>query len=114
LLYENVGDSIIKPIINIILKQAFDAKGMIINFMKGDVTVKLPFEIYLDQIKNFYINGALVRTLALTTVTDDYNFVSGYDFISSCLWPHYLKTLDQQLSFVFSSANLSVFHRNYL
>ena len=94
LIYDSINEVVIKPIINMVVKQAFAAKSETINFMKGDVTVKLPFEIYLEQMKNILIQGVLARLLNLTSNAEEYNYVEGYDFISLCFWPSFLKILD--------------------
>jgi hypothetical protein len=60
------------------------------------------------------LNGSLKSFFNLTHQAEgSYNFVSGYDLLRDCIWGPLTQVIDQSLSFVFSSANCTLFHRNY-
>jgi hypothetical protein len=60
------------------------------------------------------LNGSLKSFFNLTHKAEgSYNFVSGYDILRDCIWAPLIQVIDQSLSFVFSSANYGLFHRNY-
>ena len=89
-----------KPQLNTIVKKAYDVKNSTLNH--------LPFEIFTELVVKEILECSFS---GLISVTKD--SVADYDFIGESLWPIVLSTIDQQLSFIYSSANLYLFHKNF-
>ncbi|CDW83466.1 ldlcp-related protein [Stylonychia lemnae] len=112
--FDLLQNYIVRPAINSLVKKAFDAKSNVISVMKGDKDQLLPFQIYINGIQTELLEGTLRSLLEITlTNEDDYNFVADFNVIQDCVWPIMIKSLDQQLSFVFSSG-LQMFQKNFV
>eukprot|EP00347_Sterkiella_histriomuscorum_P008964 403343057 len=94
--YNVITDNLLSNEITVLVKKAFDQKTN---------------QIMIQEI----IEGILEHIIRITLMEQEsFNFVVSYDVLGDCLWPLIMKSLDNQLSFVFSTANTQLFQKNFL
>lgn len=71
-------------------------------FLKGDRTVKLPIDILLEA----YLNYSTFTLLNQLTIPESDDYVSGYEFMTTCVWPVFEETIIKQIPFIFGLSSL--------
>ena len=78
-------------------------------YLKGDHSVKLPIDLFLEA----YLNYSTFNKLNSLTMPLSDDYVSGYEFMSNCVWPVFEDTIIKQISFTFGLSSLPLFRTNY-